>query len=266
MGPIAIELVLSVIAMILITAGYAAYASWAGIPDAGGFVGHTIGIVGFLMMLSTETLYSMRKHLKNFHYGQMQTWMRAHVFTGLVGPYLVLLHSAGKFNGLAGWLTLLTAIVVVSGMVGRYIYTAVPRNLEGAELKVAELEDKIAEFDRKLQEKGIDDLAPGILKALTPMPAPGLFLVIARPYLRWRQMRELNSIIDGLDAKDRARAKPMIKMLAQRQRLQMEIDSLDVTRRFLAMWHMFHIPLSAGLFTLAFLHVIGALYYATFMR
>jgi hypothetical protein len=255
-----------VIALVVISIAYAAYASLVGIPAAGDALGHTIGIVGFLMMLSTETLYSMRKHLRNFHYGPMQTWMQAHVFTGLVGPYLVLLHSGGKFNGLAGWLTLLTAIVVVSGMIGRYIYTAVPRNLEGAELEVAELEEKIAEFDRKLQEKGIGDLAPEILKALTPMPAPGFFLVVARPILRWRQMRELRNAIQGLSDKDRTRIKPMEQMLAQRQRLQMEIDSLDVTRRLLALWHTFHIPLSAGLFTLAIIHIVGALYYATFMR
>ena len=47
--------------------------------------------------------------------------------TGLVGPYMVLLHTAMRFNGLAGLTMLLTVVVVASGLVGRYLYTRVPR-------------------------------------------------------------------------------------------------------------------------------------------
>ena len=46
-------------------------------------------------------LYSLRKRLPNFHWGRMSTWLQVHVVTGLVGAYLVLLHAAWKFNGLA---------------------------------------------------------------------------------------------------------------------------------------------------------------------
>ncbi len=48
---------------------------------------------------------------------------------------MVLLHTSWKFNGLAGIVTLLTIIIVVSGFVGRYIYTRIPRTLEGVELE-----------------------------------------------------------------------------------------------------------------------------------
>ena len=51
--------------------------------------------------------------------------------TGLVGPYMVLLHTAMKFNGFAGLTMLLTVVVVVSGVVGRYLYTRVPRRRQG---------------------------------------------------------------------------------------------------------------------------------------
>ncbi|HZZ80015.1 MAG TPA: hypothetical protein VFE62_15960 [Gemmataceae bacterium] len=147
-GP-AYELIAALVAIAGITIGYGCWSWQVGVPEPGGAVGHTIGVVGFLLMLSTETLYSLRKHLKGFTYGPMRRWMQVHVFTGLVGPYLVLLHSAGKFHGLAGWLTLLTAVVVLSGMVGRYIFTAVPRSLDGVELAAAEIEEKIAALDQK---------------------------------------------------------------------------------------------------------------------
>lgn len=64
----------------------------------------------------------------------MQSWLQFHIFTGLVGPYMVLLHTSWKFNGLAGATTLLTIVIVVSGFIGRYIYTHVPRTLEGLEI------------------------------------------------------------------------------------------------------------------------------------
>jgi hypothetical protein len=61
----------------------------------------------------------------------MALWLKFHIFTGLVGPYMVLLHTSWKFNGLAGVTTLLTVIIVISGFVGRYIYTRIPRTADG---------------------------------------------------------------------------------------------------------------------------------------
>ena len=82
-------------------------------------------------MLMTETLYSLRKRAMRPTRGSMRAWLRFHIFTGIVGSYLVILHSAWSFNGLAGVLTLMTAVVVISGFIGRYIYTAMPRTADG---------------------------------------------------------------------------------------------------------------------------------------
>ncbi len=117
-----------------------AAAAYAGIvfltrqtPAASGFYGHALGILGFVLMLITETLYSLRKRIRTAQWGRMADWLQFHIFTGIVGPFLVLLHSSWKFNGLAGATTLLTAIIVLSGFVGRYIYTLVPRTADGLE-------------------------------------------------------------------------------------------------------------------------------------
>jgi len=39
-----------------------------------------------------------------------------------------------------------------------------------------------------------------------------------------------------------------------------------VERRLLALWHMFHVPLSGVLFTLAGIHIVAAMYYATLLK
>ena len=37
-------------------------------------------------------------------------------------------------------------------------------------------------------------------------------------------------------------------------------------RRALALWHTLHVPLGAVMFTLAFIHIVAAVYYATLLR
>ena len=128
------ELWYALVAIVAITALYVvAYLQASAFPAASSLVGHGIGILGFILMLMTATLYSIRKLLTDARWGSMAAWLRFHMVTGLVGPYMVLLHTAMRFQGLAGLAMLLTVVVVVSGLIGRYIYTAVPRTIDGAE-------------------------------------------------------------------------------------------------------------------------------------
>lgn len=144
------ELVLALVAIAAITGLYLATMGRIGIPAASGFLGHSLGILGFGLMVMTETLYSLRKRAVRRPWGTMRSWLQFHIFTGIVGPYLVLLHSAWTFQGLAGVATLLTIVVVVSGFVGRYIYTAVPRTADGIQIEARQLEAQIAEAQAAL--------------------------------------------------------------------------------------------------------------------
>jgi xanthosine utilization system XapX-like protein len=129
------ELWLAILAMLVIGIIYGIVVlQTKAIPNAAGLFGHLLGIVGFLLMLMTEILYSLRKRSHLARWGRMSDWLQFHIFTGLVGPFMVLLHSSWKFNGLAGIVTLGTVFIVVSGFVGRYIYTRIPRTVEGMEL------------------------------------------------------------------------------------------------------------------------------------
>lgn len=178
------ELWLAFLAMILITILYGAVILLTReVPPAGELFGHGIGIIGFVMMLMTETLYSLRKRSRSVRWGRMSSWLQFHIFTGLVGPYMVLLHSSWKFNGLAGATTLLTGIIVISGFIGRYIFTRIPRTMDGLE-------------------------------------------------------------IEGT----------------------LSLEALKQARRLMALWHTVHIPIGMALFVSAFVHIVEALYYATFLK
>jgi len=178
------ELWWAFLAGILITGLYGGvYLTTRKIPAASELFGHAIGIFGFILMLMTEVLYSLRKRTRSASWGKMASWLQFHIFTGLVGPYMVLLHTSWKFNGLAGVTTLFTLIIVVSGFIGRYIYTRIPRTLDGLEI------------EGTLSESAL------------------------------RQARQL-----------------------------------------MALWHTVHIPIGMALFASAFVHIGGAIYYATLLK
>lgn len=264
------ELHYALAGVILVTLIYVPVAA-QGIPRASGLFGHAIGIVGFLLMLSTETLYSIRKRARGRGLGRMSTWLQIHIVTGIVGSYMVLLHSSWKFNGLAGVLMLMTVILVVSGFVGRYIYTAVPRTADGAELAIGELEKQIAAADAELQAWRANRPAAVVelssrLASIPDLPSNSPMLVLGRTLMQWGYQRQLRREMSKLDAADQAQALQLQKLLNGRYRIQRQIRSLAMARKLLSVWHTVHIPLGVALFTVAFIHVGEALYYATFLK
>ncbi len=257
------ELFIGLGAVALITGGYLLL-SRRGAPGASSTIGYSLGIAGFLLMLATEMLYTLRKRVRNFHYGRMSTWLKIHIVTGLVGPCLVLLHSGGQFHGLAGVLAALTGVIVASGFIGRYIYTAVPRTIDGAEVAVRELEEQIAEADGELRAEGIDLAGTEALALATEVPR-GWALVLGRGVRRWLHRQRLRQALQRLKRAG-VQTKRLERLLMQRYDVQVQIASLARARRLLALWHVLHIPLGAAVFALAFVHIAAALYYAAFVR
>jgi hypothetical protein len=246
------EIWYAVIAILFITAAYVfVLIVYRQIPPASDFFGHIIGILGFLLMLMTETLYSLRKRSRNARLGRMSSWLDFHIFTGLVGPYMVLLHSSWKFNGLAGIVLLLTIIIVASGIFGRYIYTLVPRTSDGAIIEAEILERQIAiadtEIRQEMQKQSPNTAARFSRMMVKKKPAKGFFTIF-------------------LDKKTRSKVDQLEKQLRRRHKLTRQLNSLALARRALALWHSVHIPIGMVLFTAAFIHIFAAIYYATLLR
>jgi len=266
------ELWLSFIAMVCVTLAYLFVMAWQGrLPRAREFFGHSIGILGFILMLMTETLYSLRKRSRSARWGRMAEWLEFHIFTGIVGPYLVLLHSSWKFNGLAGVVMLLTVMILASGFVGRYLYTAVPRTADGVEVEARLLEEQIAASNMALQawfnapEGALRDLARNFSSA--PVGSAGQFsLVVGRAVLDWNY--QLNWWLERrrLNPSQRAQARRLEELVSRRRTLEIQLASVTVARRLLALWHAIHVPLGMVLFSAAIIHIIAAIYYATLLR
>lgn len=240
------ELIYAVIAMVLITLGYLIVQGVnKAVPSASSLWGHTIGIIGFLMMLMTETLYSLRKRTRRSRWGKMSNWLEFHIFTGLVGPFMVLLHPGWQFKGLAGVLSLLTILIVISGFIGRYIYTAIPRTADGIEVSLGELERQSDDIERALARLvRINDKknASEIAKSDTAIAG------------------------SGFSADSRQIKQAQIKLEREQNRLRRIIASRQSSRRLFSLWHTIHIPIGLTVFMIAFIHIGAAIYYSVLLK
>lgn len=257
------EMVYAAIAMVIITLGYLlVQVVYQEVPAASSFWGHSIGVLGFILMLMTETLYSLRKRSRKARWGKMSRWLEFHIFTGVVGPFMVLLHPGWQFKGLAGILSLLTILIVISGFIGRYIYTAIPRTSDGVELALDELEARLSIIDNRLANLAYQQItrpqaaavraATGLLEnSLTPVLTEGLSVPL--PVYQ-------NSGRSKNYYQERAR------LVKEQQKIRKQIFRRQTSRKLFSLWHTIHIPLGLTLFLIAFIHTGAAIYYALLLR
>jgi len=250
-----IELWGSALIIAVIGAVYLSIVSYAEMPAASSLFGHSLGILGFIMMLMTETLYSVRKRYQFARWGKLQNWLSFHIFTGLVGPFLVFLHTSWKFQGLAGVLTLMTLIIVASGFVGRYFYTAIPRAPEGTALETAQVLELIKSNQDQIKS-WLSQYFPEQSSAILPDdPDQKLSLPTENELLNLAQTSQNPKAVQHIR-----------EIITHNAKLHNQLSHLDRTRKLLAIWHTVHVPLGLSLFLVAFVHIFAALYYSTFLR
>jgi hypothetical protein len=241
-----------------------------GVPPPGGPVGHALGIVGFVLMLGAETLYSWRKGQRGAGRGRISTWLGVHIFIGLIGPFLVLLHSAWRLNGLAGGVMILTMLMVASGFLCSYVYTAMPHTIDGADVELSDLEQQIAAANADLQNwkagqpKTVASLGERMAALTVQTGRSDEFMVLGRSLLRWGYQRQLRQALGRVAAADQPQARALGSLLERRYRLQLQADSLAAARSLLGRSRQIHVLIGVVLFALAFVHIGVALYYATF--
>lgn len=98
-------------------------------PNGSTVVGLTFGILGFLLMLFCAFL-GLKRRVPHWRLGRAQTWLRGHIWFGLLVSVLVAYHTGFRALGPVGWtLWGFLIFVTISGIVGLYIQQTVPRIL-----------------------------------------------------------------------------------------------------------------------------------------
>jgi len=96
-------------------------------PKGGSLPGLIYGIAGIALMLFAALL-GLRKRFPVWRIGRAQTWMRGHLWLGLLSVPLVFFHAGFSMGGtLSSVLMVLLVIVAVSGIFGAALQHFMPR-------------------------------------------------------------------------------------------------------------------------------------------
>jgi len=259
------ELELSLFMVFVLTGVYIAYELLSE-PRGGHPFGHALGIVGALLMLMTEILYSLRKRTTWLNWaGPVRYWLSFHIFTGIVGPFMVLMHTGLQFRGLAGLSFFLTLIVVGSGFIGRYLYTALPRTMSGVTASNQELMREMQAIEAKLTQLKMmrpqrEQEIVSALSERTTQRNP-MLTMLGRSYYQWRYHRRLQKELRRLDQIETQQRQQFSQLLEQKRTLERQMDMLAATRRMMRAWHLLHIPFGLTLFFSVAIHIFATFYY-----
>lgn len=222
----------------------------------GGSRGHLLGIVGSSLMVAM-LVYSVRKRTKALRgAGKLRDWLDFHIFCGVIGPLLVVLHSSFKVHGLVALSFWSMVVVALSGVLGRYLYLQIPRTRAGDQLSLKEVEELNADLTRHLQEelgeeplKELESLAAGGLQPGTPLLPLLLRMPIEGIRLRWR-LRSFRGRHRGSTELTRA--------IRQKALLQRRLLLWSRLQELFHHWHVLHKPFAVVMYVFMIVHIAVA--------
>lgn len=242
-----------------------------------GTIGLRLGLLSALMFLAIY-MYPLRKRWDWLRrHGNSRHWLDFHVLLGLAAPVTVLLHSSFKFQGIAGMAFWSMAAVSVSGVVGRYLFSQIPRSLSATELSLQETKTAYERSQQQLTT--LKKFSAGSLDRLLHLPEQErvsrmgpmqalvtMLLLDLRRFIREAELRR-----QALPAMDRwltlggllgSRVHPLEEAILVARRhaaLSKKILFLSRAHRVFQLWHVVHRPFSYSFAVLASIHILVAL-------
>lgn len=233
-----------------------------------GFIGHGLGIVGSLMIIVGVSMYSLRKRWSVLQgWGRLPRWLRAHIFLCTLGPFLVLLHTTFKLGNVAAIAFWSMAIVVSSGIFGRYVYARIPKTIHGEFRSEAEVRRTLRAQAEEIAEETV--MEPREVRSLidehVPTPPAGVVRAVAHAVrFRWRKGRLREGLRRALrergqeEAKTNGDTSSPLELLMESAQLKHRHSLLAPFQRLFGYWHVLHIPLATVMFVTLAIHVAVA--------
>lgn len=215
----------------------------------GSLTGHLIGITGSTLMLVplgymiVKRIGPLKRRVTAIV--SMRTLLTIHVYCGVLGPILVLIHSAHRFESPLGIaLTTMTLLLVLSGFTGRYLMIQITRDLREERGALAAFQKAYQETARELAsepaaEAGIRPFS-GFLSRLI------LGFFVSRPEKGRGPMPAI------------ARAVRISESMAD---VEYAIKTHEFFKKLFGAWLKFHISMSLVLYLLLGLHVWASIYF-----
>ncbi|MFI5347211.1 MAG: hypothetical protein ACHQ51_12630 [Elusimicrobiota bacterium] len=229
-----------------------------------GTAGLPYGVIGYFLIILNLGYLIRRSYVRWEWMGTLRDWMSMHVFTGIVGCALILLHSAFQPRSPLGSLAFYSLfIVLVTGLVGRYIYAHVPRSVQGQELELDDLRRQLEERRAALAARGIGlDAAPaGPAPGAGAAAAPGLAAALSAMMEGDRQAARDYARLRAAILADPALAAEAKEILPLARRFVLESRWLvyyQELRDVMAGWRFFHRWFAIVMLIFALGHVLIA--------
>jgi len=222
-----------------------------------GAVGHGFGVVGTAMIAVGVVLYLLRKRVGFLSgFGKLRYWLEFHIFLCTLGPFFVLLHTTFKFGGIVSIAFWSMAVVVVSGVFGRYVYARIPKTINGSFRSAIEVG---ADRERLLEEIRASGIEPAGLPAQPVISEPasltGAIVVAFRGDLERRRYRRVAARSLRKAGVPSAKRRALVSLLDRQVRLQQQSRLLVPFQRLFGYWHVLHLPLAIVLLVVAIVHV-----------
>jgi hypothetical protein len=258
-----------------------ALAAWFVITErpykAGSDIGYYMGLVGGSMMLIL-LLYPLRKHMKPFQkLGALRHWFALHMALGILGPTLVIFHTAFELGSLNSKIAFLSMMLVAgSGIIGRFIYVRIHHGLYG---RAATLEEQRAHLAHSEEEaKTLFAHYPEIRDHLYAFHDQALDTKISLPARIWRFMTvrlrgralryRLREPIRQVLARQAAelgwdrQVQDVHWRLARREvaeyvAIVCSVAQFQAWKRLFSLWHVAHIPFVFLLVGSGIAHVVA---------
>jgi hypothetical protein len=222
---------------------------------------HTLGILGASMIIFGVTIYSSRKRIRKlWNLGKLSSWLEFHIFLCLLGPVLVVYHTTFKAGGIAAISLWAMLSVAGSGIVGRFLYVLIPRNIKGAELDSHQINEEFDRISKDLRESELGlKLLASIDKNFATIQRPTGLLDTIKIYLNLMRMKQnVKSMVRRMlvesDLPDDVARKLYKAASARAALIQRSVILLQVEKLFFY-WHAIHLPFTVMMFVTLVAHV-----------
>ena len=229
-----------------------------------GAIGHGLGIIGSSMMILGVVTYMLRKRKPRLlGFGYLKHWLEFHIFLCSVGPILILYHTAFKFGGIVSISFWSMVAVVLSGVIGRFIYVQIPRSIQGNELEINDINLMSANLTAKLKlEFGINGIISERLESISfshqyknTSLGKSIVLIFKDYFQSQSLLKIINKEIDNMNLTKR-KARQVKSLIKSKIILSRRIGMLRTMQKLFKYWHIAHLPFAIVMFVIMFIHVI----------
>jgi hypothetical protein len=229
-----------------------------------GFIGHGIGIAGSFFMIVGVFGYMARKRFRRLsRIGVLKYWLEFHIFLCTLGPVLVLYHTTFKFGGIVAVSFWSMVAVVLSGVIGRFIYLQIPRTIQGRELSLNDLsglENNLFLELKDLYKVNYEIIAQmNIALSKTETEEKGnLFVrVVRRLRLERKLMKQIRTELKQQKL-PKHNYKKVVQLFKSKLILNRRIAWLSTMQNLLRYWHVAHLPFALIMLVIMIVHIIVA--------